>query len=226
MEGGAQAHGRGESAKGAPLGYLLQQRKMLGIVTGFFGYNYCFYLLLYWMPTYFDSLHLDPMTSVVYTSIPWFVATATDLYIGGWLVDRLVQRGYQESIVRQTVLITGTAFGLAIAGAMSTRNPTIALIWIAIALGGLSAAAPVGWSVPSLIAPRDSVGRVGGILNFGNQIAGISAPIVTGYLVEHGKSFSAAFAVAAVLLLLGIAAYVLLLGKIEPVPEPPSSIRR
>jgi dipeptide/tripeptide permease len=109
---------------------------------------------------------------------------------------------------------------------MSTKNAMVAMVWIAIALGGLSAAAPVGWSVPSLIAPRDSVGKVGGILNFGNQIAGISAPIVTGYLVEHGNSFSAAFAVAAVLLLLGIAAYIFLLGNIEPVPDPPASTLR
>jgi MFS family permease len=202
------------------LGYLLRQRKVLGLVAGFFGYNYCFYLLLYWMPTYFSALKLDPYTSVLYTSVPWLFATATDLCIGGWLVDALVQRGHKETLVRQTVLIAGTAFGLAIAGAMSTRNPTVGLIWISLSLGGLSAAAPVGWSVPSLIAPRDSVGRVGGILNFGNQIAGISAPIATGYLAGRSNSFSAAFAVAACLLVLGIASYIFLLGKIEPVPEP------
>jgi len=43
------------------------------------------------------------------------------------------------------------------------------------------------------------------------------APVVTGYLAG---SFPRAFGVAAVLLLLGIAAYIFLLGKIEPVPEP------
>jgi MFS family permease len=104
---------------------------------------------------------------------------------------------------------------------MSTHNPAVAMLWISIALGGLSAAAPVGWSVPSLIAPRDSVGKVGSILNFGNQMAGICAPIVTGYLVGPANSFSSAFAVAAVILLLGIVAYIFLLGKIEQLPEAP-----
>lgn len=225
-EGGAQPSSNGPGPKGAPLGYLLQQRKILGLVAGFFGYNYCFYLLLYWMPTYFSALHLDPLHSVLYTSVPWLVATVTDLLIGGWLVDVLVRRGYRDSVVRQTVLIAGTSFGLAIAGAMSTRNPFVAMLWISIALGGLSAAAPVGWSVPSLIAPRDSVGKVGAILNFGNQITGIIAPIVTGYLVGPANSFSSAFAVAAALLLLGIAAYIFLLGKIEQLPEPPPQITR
>jgi MFS transporter, ACS family, D-galactonate transporter len=220
-QGGAQPHAAlGSTSGGAPLGYLLRQRKVIGLVLGFFGYNYCFYLLLYWMPSYFSALHLDAAHSIIYTSVPWLVATATDLLVGGWLVDRLIHRGYKDTVVRQAVLIIGTSFGLAIAAAMSTRNPAVAMIWIAIALGGLSAAAPVGWSVPSLIAPRDSVGKVGGILNFGNQVAGISAPIVTGYLAGPANSFSSAFAVAAVILLLGIAAYIFLLGKIEPLPEP------
>ena len=110
--------------------------------------------------------------------------------------------------------------GLAIAGAMFTANPFVAAFWISISLGGLSAAAPVGWSIPSLIAPRNSVGKVGGIVNFGNQISAIVAPIATGYFAGAANSFSRAFAAAAVILLIGIAGYLLLLGKIEPVPEP------
>jgi MFS transporter, ACS family, D-galactonate transporter len=208
------------STRGAPLSYLLRQKKVLGLVTGMFGYNYTFYLLLYWLPSYFSGLHLTPMESVFYSSIPWLVATATDLLIGGLLVDMLVQRGHKETNVRQAVLIGGTLLGLAIAGARATNSPVIAAIWISISIGGLAAAAPVGWSIPSLIAPRDSVGRVGGILNTGNQLAGIIAPIITGYLAGRLNSFAAAFGVAAGVLIFGVSAYIFLLGKIEPVPEP------
>lgn len=221
--GGAQPRGGKGLPGGAPLRYLLKQRKVLGLVFGFFAYNYCFYLLLYWLPTYFGTLKLDTFHSALYTSIPWLVATATDVLIGGWLVDSLIKRGRSETVVRQTVLIIGTAFGLALAGAMRTRDPVMAVFWISIALGGLSAAAPVGWSIPSLIAPRNSVGKVGSILNTGNQIAGIAAPIVTGYLAGPQNSFGAAFAIAAGLLVAGIASYVLLLGRIEQVPEPQPS---
>ena len=87
-------------------------------------------------------------------------------------------------------------------------------------IGGLSAASPVGWSIPSLIAPRESVGTLGGIVNFCNHLAGIAAPIVTGYIVKATNSFSGAFAAATVFLLIGIAGYVFLLGRIEPIPEP------
>jgi MFS family permease len=157
---------------------------------------------------------------LVYTSVPWVFATAVDLFVGGWLVDALVRRGYRDTAVRKTVLIVGTCFGLTIAGAMSTTNPTIAVFWFSLALGGLATAAPVGWSIPSLISPRNSVGKVSSILNFGIQSAGIVSPIVTGYISGVTHSFSRAFAVAAVLLLSGIPAYIFLLGTIERVPEP------
>ena len=87
-------------------------------------------------------------------------------------------------------------------------------------IGGLSAASPVGWSIPSLVAPRESVGTLGGIVNFCNHLAGIAAPIVTGYIVKATNSFSGAFLAAAGFLLIGIAGYVFLLGRIEAIPEP------
>jgi MFS-type transporter involved in bile tolerance (Atg22 family) len=77
----------------------------------------------------------------------------------------------------------------------------------------------VGWSIPSLIAPAGSVGRLGGILNFGGQLSAITAPIVTGYIVSNTHSFAWAFAVATAFLFIGIAGYVFLLGRIEPIPD-------
>src|SRR3989449_10489615 len=111
----------------------------------------------------------DLLHSVLYTSVPWLFATVTDLVIGGWLVDALIQRGRNPVLVRQIVLIGGTSLGLGILGAAHARTPAAALFWISLALGGLAAAAPVGWSIPSLIAPRESVGTLGGIINFCNR---------------------------------------------------------
>ncbi len=208
-----------EDTEQASLGYLLRQRKVLGMVLGFGSYNYVFYLLLTWLPSYLSAVfHVDLLRSFLYTGLPWLFATVTDLVIGGWLVDALIRRGWNANRVRKTVLVGGTAFGLGILGAANTHSPAHALIWISISIGGLSAASPVGWSVPSLIAPRSSVGRVGGIINFSNQLSGIAAPIITGYLVAARQSFAWAFGVSAVYLLIGIAGYIFLLGRIEQMP--------
>jgi MFS transporter, ACS family, D-galactonate transporter len=218
--GGAQPEDSVRAAKGAPLGYLLGQPKVWGLVLGFASYNYTFYLLLAWLPYFISSaLHVDSLHSVIYAGVPWLFAGLVDVLIGGLLVDSLIQRGWNRVRVRQVVLIGGTALGLGIFGAAFNVSPMAAVFWISVSIGGLSAASPVGWSIPSLIAPRESVGTLGGILNLGNQIAGILAPIVTGYLVAaHG--FSWAFTVAAVFLAIGIGGYLFLLGRIEAIPEP------
>ena len=198
------------------LGRLLMQRKVLGLSIGFGSYNYVFYLLLTWLPSYLSfALHIDLLHSFLYTSVPWIFATFTDIVVGGWMVDFLVQRGWNASLVRRVILIGGTAFGLGILGAAHAHTATRALIWISISIGGLAAAAPVGWSIPSLIARRNDVGKVGGIVNFSNQLSGISAPIITGYLVSALHSYAWAFGVAAIYLTIGIAAYIFMLGKIE-----------
>ncbi len=150
------------------------KRKILGLSLGFAAYNYCFYLMLTWLPSYFTgALHLSLHQSVIYTSIPWFFATGSDLLFGGWLVDALVKRHANESLMRQLVLVGGMIVGLALLGPIFTRTPSAAVFWITLSICGLAASAPVAWTIPSLIAPRDTVGKVGGIMNFANQIAAI-----------------------------------------------------
>ena len=221
IRGGAQPEDRVRAAKGSPLGYLLRQREVIGLALGFASYNYSFYLLLTWLPAYLSTaLHVDLLHSVLYTSVPWMFATFTDVAIGGWLVDALIQRGWNAVRVRQVILIGGTALGLGIFGAGNAHSPGIALFWISVCIGGLSAASPVGWSIPSLIAPRESVGTLGGIMNFCNQLSAIAAPIITGYIAQATHSFFWAFAAAAAFLVIGIGGYVFLLGPMRPIPEP------
>jgi MFS transporter, ACS family, D-galactonate transporter len=221
LQGGAQPEDRVKAQSGSSLGYLLTQPKVYGLALGWGAYNYTFFLLLTWLPSYLSvSLHLDLFHSAFYTSVPWLFSTVTGVLVGGWLVDALIQRGRDASRVRQTVMITGMVFGLAIFGAASAQGPVAALIWISLALGGLAAAAPVAWTVPSLISPRESVGTLASVVNFCGQMAAISAPIVTGYIVSGTHSFAAAFLTATAILLLGIVGYIFLLGRIEPIPEP------
>ena len=204
----------------ASLGYLLRQPKVIGFALGFGSYNYVFYLLLTWLPSYLAAeLHIDLLHSFLYTAAPWLFATVTDLLIGGLLVDALIHRGWNQSNVRRTVLIVGTTFGLGIFGTAHVHTAIAALIWISISIGGLSAAAPVGWSITSILAPRGSVGTLGGILNLSNQLSGIAAPLITGYVVGVTHSYAWAFYIAATYLLIGIASYIFLLGKIEPIPH-------
>lgn len=219
--GGALAEGAPAGGVSRLLGYLLRQRKVWGLTIGFAAYGYTFYLFLTWLPAYLvTTMHLSILTSAMYAAIPWLVATVADLVVGGWLIDFLIARGRDESKVRQTVLLVGMALGLATFGATQTTQAGWAIFWISLALGGLSAAAPVGWSLPSLVAPRGGAATIGSIMNFANNLMGAAAPWVTGYLVGTGGSFSNAFAVACVILLVGLISFAFVLGRIEPIAEP------
>ena len=138
------------------------------------------------------------LKSAGFTAIPWICATVADLIVGGWLIDHLLARGYAETPVRKTVLVLGMLFGLA-------------------------AAAPVGWSIPSLIAPRGGTGTISGIMNFLNNMMGVVAPVTTGYIVGATGSFVGAFLTAGIVLVIGIVAYVFILGRLEPIADPPAA---
>jgi len=219
--GGGSPEGQISTSPAGMLGHLLRSRKVWGLSIGFAAYGYCFYLFLTWLPGYLvQTMHMSILKSATFAAIPWMCATVSDLAVGGWLIDHLIARGHDETRVRKAVLLTGMCFGLAVFGATTTTDPVIAIVWISVALSGLAAAAPVGWSLPSLIAPRGGVGTVGSIMNFANNLMGAVAPIVTGMIVGSTHSFTNAFLVAGVVLLTGVASFVFLLGRIEPVPEP------
>jgi MFS transporter, ACS family, D-galactonate transporter len=221
LAGGATREGTAVGGQSAMLGYLLRNRKVWGLTVGFSAYGYSFYLFLTWLPGYLvQTLHMSILKSAGYATIPWIFASLSDLLVGGFLVDYLIARGHDETRVRKTVLVGGMLLGLAVFGAVGTTNPFWAITWITIALTGLAAAAPVGSSIVSLIAPRGGTGTIGGIVNFTNNLMGVAAPVVTGFIVGLTHSFAGAFLVAGVVLLVGIFFYVVILGRIEPIPEP------
>jgi ACS family D-galactonate transporter-like MFS transporter len=222
---GATPETQRSAAPGGMLVYLLGRRKIWGLSLGFAAYGYCFYFFLTWLPGYLvQTMHMSVIRSASMAAIPWACATLSDLLVGGWLIDHLIGRGCNETRVRKAVLLLGMLGGLAVFGATTTTNPFVALTWISIALSGLAAAAPVGWSLPSLVAPKGGAGTVGGIMNFANNIMGALAPIVTGMVIDRTHSFTAAFLVAGFVLLGGMASFAFLMGRIEPLPEPRSEL--
>ena len=218
---GATPEGQNSESSLHMLRYLLRQRKVWGLSIGFAAYGYCFFFFLTWLPGYLvQTQHMDLLASGRLAAIPWACATVSGLLIGGRLIDHLIAKGCDETRVRRGVLLAGMCTGVVVVGAMYTTNPTVAIVWISVALSGLAAASAVCWSLPSLIAPKGAVGTLGGVMNFANNMMGVVAPIVTGYILSTTHSFANAFAVAGLVLLAGIVSFALLLGRIEPLPEP------
>ena len=223
LAGGAVPEGQAVSGQANMLAYVLRSRKVWAHMIGYSAYGYSFYLFLTWLPGYLvESLHMSILKSAGFATIPWIFASLADLLIGGFFVDYLIGRGLDESKVRKVAIACGMAAGLAVFGAAYTVNPFWALVWITIALSGLSAAAPVASSIVSLISPRGATATIGGIVNLTNNLMGVAAPVITGFIVGLTHSFAGAFLVAGLVLIVGIFSYLVLLGRIEPIPDPPA----
>lgn len=221
-EGGGEPESAGSRPQSAPLLYLLKQPKVWGLTLGFTAYGYLFALLLVWLPSYLQTTFgVNILKAGGYAFIAWIIGTITDLAIGGWLVDYLIRRGLDSNRVRKTVAVVGLVMGFAVIGAAFTKDINVAVFWITISIAGISFHAPVGWSIPGLIAPKDSTGQIGAIMNMFNNVAGFFAPIVTGLIVARTGSFSNALITAGVILVVGVFSYTVILGKIEKIPEPP-----
>jgi MFS family permease len=221
LAGGATPEGLPPAGQVRMLGYVLTNRKVWAHTIGYSAYGYSFYLFLTWLPGYMvQSLHMSFLKGAAFSTIPWIFAALADLLIGGFLTDHFIARGYDPNKVRKTVIVAGMMAGLAVFGITVTNDPFWALVFITIALSGISAAAPVASSVVSLISPRGGTATVGGFANLINNLMGVAAPVITGFIVDITHSFSGAFLVAGLVLLVGIFSYVVLLGPIEPIPDP------
>jgi Major Facilitator Superfamily len=105
-KGGATPEGESEASPIGMLGYLLRNRKVWGLTIGFAAYGYSFYLFLTWLPGYLVSeMHMSIIKSAGYAAIPWLFATISDLVVGGWLIDHLLAKGYDDTRTRKTVLV-------------------------------------------------------------------------------------------------------------------------
>jgi MFS transporter, ACS family, D-galactonate transporter len=218
VEGGSQSSEEASGSAMANLRYLLTKRKVWAVFIGFAAYGYSWFLFLTWLPGYLATeMGMSILKSGWYSAIPWIVGTITEFVFGGWLVDRLVNKGYNSTRVRKTTLVIGMLFGLSIIGAAFTHNPNVAVFWISLALGGLVVTSGVAYTIPTFIAPKGSVGTLTGILTFGNNSMGIIAPIATGFIVQATGSFMYAFLVAAAFLVVGILSYLFLLTDLEPI---------
>ncbi len=211
---------RGAAAEPAPPrrpSAVTFNRNLLGVSLGFLCFGYYWYLLLTWLPDYLVSVrHLTILTAGIYASLPYAVFGA-GMPLGGWLADRLIRRGWDETRTRKGIITAAFLTGLLLIPATRVANPRAAIALIA-------AACFVGFSTANMqvilqcCAPPEEVGVWTGIENFAGTIGGILAPLLTGFLIGWTGSYSPAFVLAALTLVAGLLAYWFVVGRLNPAP--------
>ncbi|MGC4242042.1 MAG: MFS transporter, partial [Herbaspirillum sp.] len=73
----------------------------------------------------------------------------------------------------------------------------------------------LGWAVVADTAPKQIVGLSGGLFNMFGNVAGITTPIVIGYIVKETGSFSGALVFVAANALIAVCCYLFVVGDIK-----------
>jgi dipeptide/tripeptide permease len=77
------------------------------------------------------------------------------------------------------------------------------------------------WAITQTLAGPLAAGKWSGLQNFVANLSGVIAPAITGVVVDRTGQFLWAFAVSAIVVLIGSAAYLFGLPRIEPVTWQP-----
>jgi MFS transporter, ACS family, D-galactonate transporter len=197
------------------LRWLLTNRNLIGICLGFFCFDYYWYLFVTWLPDYLVTVrHLTILRAGLFSSLPYFVFGASEP-LGGWIADRLIAYGWSETRTRKGIVTVAFLCGLLLIPASRVNNANTAVALIA-------GASMVGLATGNLIvilqccAPPEDVGLWTGFENFAGNLAGVLAPLLTGFLISRTGSYAPGFALAAVVLFAGIFFYWFIVGKLEP----------
>jgi nitrate/nitrite transporter NarK len=190
-------------------------RNLLGICLGFFCFDYYWYLLVTWLPDYLVTVRqFTILKAGFFAALPYFVFGVSEP-VGGWLADRLIRFGWDETRTRKGIVTFAFTTGLLLIPAARVADASTAILLI---IGG----SLVGLATGNLLvilqacAPPDEVGVWTGVENFVGNLAGILAPIVTGLLISWTGSYRPGFALAAGVLLAGSLSYWLIVGKLRP----------
>jgi len=193
-------------------------RNLLGICLGFFCYDYYWYLLVGWLPDYLMTVrHLAILRAGFYSALPFLVFGAGQP-IGGWIADRMISRGGDQTRTRKLILAVAFLTGLLLIPAARVESATVAL-WL------IMGASLVGLADANLIvivqscAPHDEIGMWTGFENFAGNIAGILGPIATGFLIKWTGSYFPGFALAPAVLIAGLLCYWFIVGELKPPSE-------
>ncbi len=196
---------------------ILRQRALWGVVLGNFCSNYAFYFVFTWLPLYLvheRGLSLLAMTRLT-TAI--YLVDAGSTLLTGWWLDRWMQGGASANLAYKTALVASAGgVGACLLGAGIAGPVTAALLLLATGLmDGLTN--PAVCSATQHFAGPLASGRWMGVQNACSNMAGVIAPLVTGYLVESTGHYRAALWVAGSVALLGLVGWLAVVPRIRPV---------
>jgi ACS family D-galactonate transporter-like MFS transporter len=203
--------------KGPGIMAILRRRDAWGTFLGSSCYTYPSYFILTWLPSYLvNQRHVSMRELAVLGSLP-YIAAAVTTTICGWLSDYWIKRGGSPTLVRKTFVVTGMLLSSVIVFATVVEDVNTSVGLIVFSFAALGIFGSNQWAITQTLAGTEAIGRWGGLKNTIASVSGIVAPALTGYIVQTTGGYFWAFALPAILAVIGASSYIFIIGKIEPV---------
>jgi len=210
--GAAQEAGTNEAevvSESIPWLKFLTHPAMFAICTAHFCVTWGYFVLLTWLPTYFNTrLGFDLSSSSLFAVIPW-ICMFICANIGGNIADWLLKRKLTVTAVRklmQTIGFMGPAVFLALVA--TTTNPALAVVYMSAALGLGSFSQSGVYSNHQDIGPPEYAGILLGISNTIAALPGIIGVALTGLILDTtGGNWNVVFGIAIGFYILGTFVY-------------------
>src|SRR2546427_9836809 len=144
------------------------------------------------------------------------VDAASDI-AGGWLQVFAIRRGQSPTVVRKSAMAIGFAMAAVAVTACAVAGPKTYALWLMAAGVGCGLTGPGLFTFPQTLAGPKAVGKWYGSQNGFANFAGVVGPSLTGFVVQRTGNFLLPFAITSGLCIVGILAWVFIVGRVEPV---------
>ncbi|HKE35535.1 MAG TPA: MFS transporter [Candidatus Acidoferrum sp.] len=196
---------------------ILKLRSAWGTCAALACLDYLSYFFLTWMPTYLvrgRNFSMDQMAGVMGAA---YVICALVAATCGWLSDRWIAAGAAPTLVRKGFTSMGMAGAAIFVVPCVLAGPRVATVMVILVAASLGVSSSNVWAITQTLAGPRAAGRWTGIENFVGNLGGAVAPALTGFILGRTGHYFWAFAITAVVSLLGALSWAFWIGRVEPV---------
>jgi ACS family glucarate transporter-like MFS transporter len=193
---------------------LLSHRMLVGIYIGQYCITTLTWFFLTWFPVYLaQARHMSILKVGFAAAVPGLCGGFGGI-LGGVLSDKLLHRGHSLSFARKAPIMAGMALSMTMIACNYAQAQGIMLLFMSVSFFGKGVGA-LGWTVISDTSPKGMVGMNGALFNFIGNMAGITTPIIIGYLVQKTGSFNDVLIFISLMALCAIVSYGPMVGEIK-----------
>ena len=197
---------------------LLSNRMLLGIYFSQYCISTLTFFFLTWFPVYLvQQRHIPLLHAGLMASVPAIFGFIGGL-LGGYISDMLLRKGNTLTMSRKWPIYIGMVLSSSIILCNYVGSDWLVLVFMALAFFGKGMGA-LGWAIVADTSPANAAGLNASIFNTFGSLAGITTPIVIGFIVQRMHSFNGALIFVGAHAMLAVLSYALVVGKIQRVPN-------